>query len=226
MASPTSHYAVLTGDLIKSSSLSAAELGQARDLVVATFRDVTAWDAEEIVVGEAEFFRGDSWQAALSQPQFALRATLLLRARLRHQALTDTRVALGLGSVEELDAQRISLSSGEAFLLSGGALDVLSKQVDLAAALPQAADPTLAAWLPVVLRLCGALVGGWTSRQAEIVSLAIHPQKPTQQQIADQLQVSRPTVTIALEAAHWATLEDTLETFETQIATFANPKER
>lgn len=223
MASPTPPYAVLTGDLIKSSSLSAAELGQARDLVLATFRDLAAWDStKEVVVGEAEFFRGDSWQAALSQPQFALRAILLLRARLRHQALTDTRIALGLGAVAALDPKRISLSSGEAFLLSGGALDALSKQVELAVALPQTADPTLAAWLPVVLRLCGSLVGGWTSRQAEIVSLAIHPQKPTQQQIADRLQVSRPTVTVALETAHWATLEETMETFETQIITFAH----
>lgn len=224
MASPSPLYAVLTGDLIKSSSLSAAELKKARDLVVATFHEVASWASEEVVVGEAEFFRGDSWQAALSQPQFALRAALLLRARLRHQGFTDSRIAVGLGAVEDLDTQRISLSSGEAFLLSGGALDRLSKQIDLAVALPASADASLAAWLPVVMRLCDALVGGWTSRQAEIVSLAIQPQEPTQQQIADLLQVARPTITVALETARWATLQEAIETFEVQIAPFPPKK--
>jgi DNA-binding CsgD family transcriptional regulator len=216
---PASLVAVLTGDLIKSSQLSTKELGQVRKLVLDTCKDFqAAYDkGTPPLHGKPEFFRGDSWQAALVRPGLALRLALLLQSRLHHQGLSNTRIAIGLGPTDKLDAKRISLSTGEAFLLSGRALDDLPRYSALTIALSEKEAPELARWLPVVSQLCHAILDNLTKRQAEILALAAHPSAPTHQEIAEQLEISRPTVTVALDALHWPNLEDMLIAFEAQF---------
>ncbi|GHC48942.1 KEOPS complex subunit Pcc1 [Roseibacillus persicicus] len=214
-----SFLAVLTGDLIKSSSLSPDELDQVRELVLASVRELDSWAPSDspVIVGSAEFFRGDSWQAALVQPQFGLRAALYLRAKLIHQGLSDSRVAIGLGSVDSIETTRISLSSGESFQLSGHALDNLSKQIDLTIAIAVEREAILSEWLPVVAQLCDGYLSRWTQRQAEVMTLLLHPDKPTHQEIANQLSVTRQTVTATVESAQGSALEVAVETFENSL---------
>lgn len=214
-----SFLAVLTGDLIKSSALSSDELNQVRELVLTSVQELDSWapDNSAVIAGEAEFFRGDSWQAALLQPRLSFRAAIWLRARLIHQGLCDSRIAVGLGTTDFIDTKRISLSSGESFHLSGHALDELSKQIDLTVAISPEKEPVLSNWLPVVSQLCDGHLSRWTQRQAEVMALLLHPSSPTHQEIANQLSVTRQTVTATIESAQGNAIEAAVESFESSL---------
>ncbi|MBK1833493.1 hypothetical protein [Roseibacillus ishigakijimensis] len=218
----TPFVAVLTGDLIKSSQLSPDELETVRAQISEAFAELATWDSptSPVVAGEVDFFRGDSWQAALEQARFALRAVLFLRAHLISQGLSDTRTAIGLGAVDHLDRELISRSSGEAFLLSGHALDKLSPKVNLTAAIARERDGQLHHWLPVVCQLCDSILNRWSRRQAEMMTLALHPADLTHEEISRQLGTSRQNVTATLDSAQGSVLEQVVQVFE---KTFPNP---
>ena len=167
------------------------------------------------VVGKLEFFRGDAWQLLLDRPQAALRVALSLRADLRWQAAADTRIAIGIGKTQSIDRRKISLSSGEAFELSGHALDAMTSFFSLTAALPGRTG-TAAHWLPVIAHLCSELVTRWTPRQAEIVAHALRHRDATHEDIGAMLArpVKKQTVTSALRSAHFRALSDALRLFE------------
>jgi hypothetical protein len=144
-----------------------------------------------------------------------LRVALLMRALLLARDEVRTRVSIGIGAVEVIDRRRVSLSTGEAFVLSGHALDHITGHFDLTGALPERTAP-LAAWFPAMLHLCSGLVRSWTRRQAEIVSLALLLDNPTHESIAGTLRpkVSKQSVTESLAAARWRPLLEGIRVFE------------
>lgn len=207
-------FAVLTGDLVASRQLSAERLARTRRVIAegaVRFRR----RQPRALAGVPEVFRGDAWQLLLAEPRWALRVALLMRALLLARNDVRTRVSIGIGAVEAIDRRRISLSTGEAFTLSGHALDRITGYFDLTGALPERAAP-LAGWFPAMLHLCSGLVRPWTRRQAEIVSLALLADNPTHESIAGTLRprVSKQSVTESLAAARWRPLLEGIRAFE------------
>jgi hypothetical protein len=207
-------YAVLTGDIVKSSRLTSPQLASVRSTLVGAVESASHWK-RGLVKGKPEFYRGDAWQLLLAQPAMALRFGLFLRASLLAQGLVDTRISIGLGAAASISARKISLSTGQAFVLSGHALDEMTRYSRLAVRLPDTAGP-LAAWLPVTAHLCDALIRQWTRRQAELVCAALHPSAPSHEAIALSLKrpVSKQTVTKSLDGANWYVLREALQLFE------------
>ena len=114
-------YAVLTGDLVKSSRLSSEMSSRAMDLI----KDGASKFAElhpGSVIGKVDTFRFDGWQLLLGKPELALHAALFLRSILKMESTPesklDTRVSIGIGSAESIDEDKISNSSGPAFTAS------------------------------------------------------------------------------------------------------------
>lgn len=205
--------AVLTGDLIGSTGLAAAALLRARRTAEAASEQFAA-RLPSAQISSLDVFRGDAWQVALGDPAYALRAALFLRARLRAEADVDTRIAIGVGAADHLDRERISRSTGEAFVLSGRTLDGMTSYFDLAGAAPRvlgANEP----WLNLSLQLCGGLARGWTRRQAEVCAQALIMDGPTHEAIAQAFQVRKQSITAVLDAAHWRLLSEALKVFET-----------
>ena len=183
-------------------------------------------NAGQCVIGRLEFFRGDAWQLLMDDPAPALALALLLRAQLRWKLSADTRLAIGIGTAQKIDRRKISLSSGEAFELSGHALDRMTGYFTLTAALPARAS-LAARWLPAVLHLCSDLLRGWTPRQAEIVACALRHREATHEEIGAMLHrpVRKQTVTSALRSAHYRALSEALELFEeTDWTTLLQPR--
>lgn len=207
-------YAVLTGDLVKSSRLSKKQLTQAREHLEAAAAELNRWK-RGLVRGKPDFFRGDAWQVLLSEPKWALRAAVFLRASLLAEGRVDTRIAIGLGAVDEVAGRRISLSSGQAFVLSGQSLDEMTQYYQMTIALPEKAG-ILGGWVSVTGQLCDALIGHWTSRQAAVVRVALRMDDATHDEIARRLKprVKRQTVTRALGGASWTALRSALRLFE------------
>lgn len=207
--------AVLTGDIIGSTQLSLAQMSQTRSLVERRAREFRARPQARSVCGVPEFFRGDSWQLLVKEPRWALRVALMIHACLAAELDVRTRVSIGVGTADVIDTRRISLSTGEAFTLSGRALDALTGYFDLTGALP-ARSGALARWLPATLHLCSGLLRPWTRRQAEIVSFALLPDNPTHEQIARTLRphVAKQTVSESLAGAGWRPLLEAIRAFE------------
>lgn len=208
------YFAVLTGDIVKSSRLSTSNLEAVRSAVFEAVDVAKGWK-RGLIKGKPEFFRGDAWQLLLKDPAMALRVAVFVRAALRAQGVADSRISIGLGEVESISRSRVSLSTGEGFSLSGHGLDSMTQYSRMTVVIPQSAGP-LAGWLPVVAHLCDSLIGGWTQRQAEIVCVAVDPQEPTHEEIAEGLNpaVSKQSVTKSLNGANWHAVREAIHQFE------------
>lgn len=214
--SPDQDYAVITGDIVASTRLSpaarrqlASELKRISDELTAVFRGAVPLPLEQ--------FRGDGWQLLVADPGRSLRVALFIRARLRASALgnekIDTRMAIGVGRVTLLPGRRLGQGDGEAFRLSGPALDALREPLRLALAWPDRLGPVsgaVAAFAPAL----DAIVQGWTPVQARAVAERL--KDLTQRRIARRAPaaVSRQAVARALRRAGWPALSAALTWME------------
>lgn len=207
-------FAVLAGDLVGSSGLSSEQLDHVRASLRLAADEVRGWK-RGLVRGSPDFFRGDAWQMLLAEPKWALRAAVFLRASLIGGELADTRVVIGIGTVDSVNTTKISLSTGQAFTLAGEGLDGLTQHFRMSIELPKEASE-LAAWVSVVGRLCGMAMGHWTSRQAQIIRIALAPGGPTQAEIAERLDppISKQAVAKSMAGADWHGLRLALKQFE------------
>ena len=189
-------YAVLTGDLVGSTKLAPDHLRRIREEIEAGAQAIAGW-RPGLLAGGPEFFRGDAWQLALSDPSLFLRASVYLRARLLAlQPQSDTRIAIGLGPVERLERE-VSHSVGSAFTLSGRMLDQMKGRRAFGVAAPgEDAVP----WLPPLLSLCDALVSRWKPEQARIAAAALEPFDLTQEEIGARVGRSQKLVSRAFVA--------------------------
>lgn len=201
--------AVMTGDIVRSSRMSSSELDGVFATLDTACGEIRGWPEIGGLLGP-ERHRGDGWQAALWPPELALRAAMYLFARFRaEENRPRTRIGLGIGAVDHLDLDSPGASTGEAFLLSGGALDDLRSGRVLEVRGPQPVQ-----FLGVVAALCGSIAAGWTARQSEVLAEALAPDAPSQSAIGERLGISQPSVADHLSAAHWAGIQAALEGFE------------
>lgn len=154
-------------------------------------------------------FRGDGWQMLLVHPALALRAALLIAARLR---MADTglatRLAIGLGQVDSLGRADLSDASGTALTLSGRALDHMprSQRWVMAGDLP--------AWQPALLTLAEWHASRWSREQAEAVAALLPPDTPTQATVAAALGITRQALQARLSGAGLAAWRPALAAYE------------
>ena len=215
-------YAVLTGDLVRSSLLSVAQSKDAMERLRKA-ADEFAGVYPKSVVGRLDTFRHDSWQLLLTRPELALRAALYLRATLKMQSDAevkyDTRVSIGVGLVESIAKRRISDSRGAAFTRSGKGLDAMKDQgLAFASTDKPSADES---WIAQgVVPLLDCVVGDWTateSRAAHGALMGWTQEETATRWSGDGANVEQPTrqaVAKALVRAHWATVDVVLESVE------------
>ena len=218
-------YAVLTGDLVKSSRLTSAEsrgaMGRLKKMAVAF-----AEQHPNSVVGRMDTFRHDSWQLLLENPALAFRTAVFLRAALKLQSDAntkyDTRISIGIGEVELISKRRISDSRGPAFTCSGQGLDTIDGRC---LALVAGVDPP-ALWHGLergVVPLIDCVVSDWTPTESRAVYGALKgwTQEETaknwpQRDKADK-RPTRQAVGDSLVRAHWSTVDAVLLWAETEI---------
>lgn len=168
--------AVLTGDIVRSTALSRAEL----DAVMADIGN-SAVIFETLypgsIIGRPDAYRGDSWQIAMAVPRLSLRLAMYLRAGVIGGGLADTRISIGMGSGNALVRERVSQSTGAAFLSSGRGLDGIGGR-HMALAMPDAPSDTGALAGSVAL-LLDYVAACWTPKQAGAARRVLeNPGKP------------------------------------------------
>jgi hypothetical protein len=217
-------YAVLTGDIVGSSKLPKGPRQSLPDLLRRASR-LTRKAFPEAVPLEVDVFRGDGWQLLVDDPVKCLRIALFFRACVRsgHERGRglDTRIAIGLSGVDFVPGQRVSEGDGEAYRLSGRALESLARKSFLT--LVTSETDTLAD-VRVVTHLLDALAQDWTGKQARAVAGAL--QGWTQQKIADAWaeKTRQPVIARHLDHARWGALEEGLAFVEAALVSFCRDK--
>lgn len=209
-APATKVYAVITGDIVGSTKLTPDEMAKVRTIIAEA---VLYFLRHRNADGRpAEFFQGDSWQVLLGDPAEALTLTLLIAASLRAKAAVETRASIGIGTAEGLEVNT-AISTGEAFTLSGRALEALPAAFRITGALPERIGQTARRWFPALLHMCSGLVQGWTRRQAEVMSLWLALPAPGDLAIASRLSITKQSVSDILISANRPALSEALGLF-------------
>lgn len=184
--------AVLTGDLIGSTEAPPAVLEATMAQLAEGAEEVAGWTRPEGT--HFTRYRGDGWQMAVAEPALALRAALLLLARLRAgRGLLDSRIAIGIGPAESLGTADLSDARGGAFEASGRGLDGMGRQRQLAVA-----GQGVTALHEVIVDLLEEHARHWTREQAEAAALWLDPGNPTLADVAPRLGISPQAVNYRL----------------------------
>jgi hypothetical protein len=209
--------AVLTGDLISSTSASPEAVDAAMNAIADAAKKIG-----EMARRETHFtrYRGDGWQLYLHRPHLILKAALLLSARLRAADTgLSTRISIGLGRISYLGKTDLSDARGDAFTLSGRALDTMWKSKRIALEGAGASGK----WQAAIFHLTDWQASRWTKEQAEVVALTLETVDPTQSKLAEKLGISRQAVQARLNGSGFAAIEWALYAFESHNYYGATP---
>ncbi|MCG7492000.1 hypothetical protein [Thalassobius sp. Cn5-15] len=196
--------AVLTGDLIASTTLSTDQQQAAMACLEETAQQIANWPNCRVSFAVRG---GDGWQMALSPAPLGLRAALMLRAALRALGKShDSRIAIAAGTDDWPQDDNPNTSRGPVYVTSGRQLEAMK------------GDSTLH-WgggaLGAATVLADHIVQSWTVAQARSLCLQLPPHAPKRADIAATLGVSRQSVNKALWAAGYPTLSEALQMIET-----------
>jgi hypothetical protein len=197
--------AVLTADVVHSTQLSAPEeKGLQASL-------------KELYAGQRlEFYRGDSFQAAVQPVSEALRLALRARAFARSLGNAyDIRISIGIGKVPG-PVKSLSSANGEAFLLSGRSFDELKDEQRLAI---RGTEEGLNVTFRILAAYCDHLFRNLTARQAAVVGELLAGR--TQTEAAAALGITQATISAHAGAASWPEIESLLHEYETITASLS-----
>jgi hypothetical protein len=200
--------AVITADIVNSTRLSKNEMKKLMKSLETLF-----------MPHQFEFFRGDSFQVYLKDPEEALPVVLQARTaaiRLGTEGfLSDIRASIGIGAVK-LPVRSLTTASGEAFLVSGRSFDTMTPEQRLLIA---GGEKNAAAnlGLQVTARFIDYLFQRLTSKQAAVIFELM--QKRTQVETARKLKKSQATVHKHIQSAGWTELEKNITAYKNIVAT-------
>ncbi len=216
-------HAVLTGDLVSSSRLTSNQSQQAMELL-RTSATLFERCFPGTVVGHMDTFRHDSWQLLLNKPEQAFRVALFLRSTLKMEsdALTkfDTRISIGIGTVEYIATERISDSRGSAFTISGRGVDSM-KGSSLAFSIDTEEAEPWRDMIRAVIPLLDCIATDWTPTESRAVNAALmgRTQEESARHWASKKRSSptRQAVGDSLIRAHWNTVHSVLLQAEQKV---------
>jgi hypothetical protein len=165
-------YAAITGDIVGSTRFAGDRREKALSTLKSSFRIMEDALAGTICAPFA-IHRGDSFQGVLDRPEVALRAALIIRAGLgagfesgNLHLRMDARLAIGIGSIDSLPGGLSAEGDGEAFRLSGPALDAMKGDQRLVI---RTRWPQIQAELDAECALLDALISKWSVGQAQAI---------------------------------------------------------
>lgn len=198
--------AVLTGDIVNSTKLSASREKQLNEQLSQQFAKYHS---------SLEFYRGDSFQAYVAEPANALRLALLSRTAAiglykdSKKGQADVRISIGIGKVETPVAS-LKTAKGEAFVLSGRAFDDMILQEQRLAIV--SAHPLANEGLQVVTDYLNSIFELMTGKQAEVLYELLGGKSQTD--VARQLKKTKSTIHQRTSSGGWPAIEKLLQQYE------------
>lgn len=205
-------YAVITGDIVASSRLSPKERLQLHAVMKRAGSELKNQLGPAMPLG-VDIYGGDTWQVLLSEPKKALCAALLYRAHLLASTeKTDTRLVIGIGTVDFVPRGRVSEGEGEAFQASGRLLTEGQGASRMRFAAP--GHPEWELWDVVVTLLDALIVRQWTAKRALALTGALRHWTQKRIRTLWKPPIRQQSVVEHLQGAAWEATEQTLDAFE------------
>jgi hypothetical protein len=207
-----SPYAVITGDLVKSSTFKEKRKDALRTLheIFNTLKSKLPIDIDIFI---SDIFRGDSFQIVVSDAEYALTIAIFIRAQLIRRSIEgmafDARFSIGIGSIEYLNQEKITESDGEAFRLSGRSLDEIPNYRRL---IITSSKEEQTQTLEVLSAFIDAITARWTPEQAEAISHWIFGE--TQTSLAKRIGVTQSAIQQRLQLAGHFAIEACVKYFD------------
>src|SRR5690554_670202 len=188
---------VITGDIIKSRSISNPELWlhTLKNAITTIEPDNSLW----------EIYRGDSFQIEIKDAKKSFEAALYLKACIKTIKELDVRLAIGIGT-KTYSGTQITESQGEAFQNSGETLETLKKEKQsLKIKTP---NKQLNKELNLYFRLALVSMDRWTVNSAEIVKVSLENPDAIQEELGKLLGINQNAISRRQKRAN---LEEILE---------------
>jgi len=195
---------VLTGDIVESGALDRHRLQELQSQLEVAADRVSAHTCFEL-------FSGDSWQTTCRPGRLCLTLAVAIQSQLRGKMGLETRISAGIGDYDFLVPEKISLSQGEAFTLSGRGVEKIAGERRLGIALGQRVPSATRQSLEAAIALLDGTACRWTEKQAQAVSLALSGQ--SQKAIASKFEppISSQACGKRLTGAQWPLLREALD---------------
>lgn len=197
--------AVISTDIIGSRLLTSEKRNKLQKLIESFFVE------KQAVYKDLQFeqFRGDSLQAILDKHKsHSLRLSLQLSTLLKISNF-GIRIGIGIGEIN-YNSGRVTTSDGTAFQISGPMVDELKKKNDLIAV--EFDEENLNEEWETNNNSMNFILKRISNRQAEAIYLGLKELK--QEDIAEKLKISQPSVHQRLKAAGADVLYSMINRFE------------
>jgi hypothetical protein len=192
--------AVITGDIVNSRALKNP-MGWLQPFKAL----LNEWGSTP---AKWEIYRGDSFQAEITNPPEALTAAMRIKAVIKtvqpeeedkRTSPLDVRMAIGIGG-KEYTAERISESNGTAFVFSGEQFEKIKKEkITLAIRTPWAEFDQE---MNLYIRLALIAMDNWSISSGELMNTLLKHPELTQLQIADILNIEQNSASGRYKRAH------------------------
>lgn len=204
-------YAVITGDVIKSSEIEGYQ-----DRLKETL-ELFQKDYSNILPLAVDRYGGDSFQVLLSDYGPSLRASLYIYTKLAsYKPQIHVRMSIGIGEINGVPSERVSTGDGEAFRLSGPALEKLDSHQHLTF---QGTAPLFDWKTNELLRgsmgLLSGLLIGLTPAQSEVLWYLL--QGYTQVEIARKTNRAQQTISGIASVGNWRNIAGFVDSFEESL---------
>lgn len=202
--------AVITGDIVKSQSLSDEDFSR---IIQALKAQLTTY--ARLYDGHFDVFRGDAFQFVTSHSQSVMRIALGIRLALKAMTpSSDIRVSCAVGEVTFRPSE-VKTGTGQAFVLSGRGLDELKGQYVSF----QCEYGSLARHTSLLTRFADSHLAGLTQTQSETVLAYLVSEDKNHDAVATSLGKTRSNVTRILNASNYRLIAEYLAFMEQEIST-------
>ena len=197
---------VLTGDIVNSMKVNArAWIKVLRKELRQTGDTPKYW----------EIYRGDSFQAEVSDPANALDSAIQLKAAMRTLHGIDVRIAIGIGS-KTFNSEKITESNGSAFVHSGEKYEELrSKKLEMAIKSPWADFDTE---VNLYIKLLLVAMKYWTTISAESLHTAMKNPEKSQAELGKMMHVKQNAVSARLKRARYDEIMVVINRYKTLLS--------
>jgi hypothetical protein len=200
------YTSVITGDLIKSRKIKTPKLwlSPLKKTLAVYGQEPKNW----------EIYRGDSFQVEVTDPREAFEFAVRIKAVIKTIKGLDVRMAIGIGT-KEYSSYKLSESNGPAFINSGERLETLKKEKQNLAI--QTPWPEFDKDINLYIRLALIAMNNWTKGSAELMSLLIQENQPTQQKLAKKLRITQSSISERMNRSYYPEIMEVKAVYQERI---------
>lgn len=213
----TKKYAVISADIVSSTSLSSEDLKKLQRQIKALLEKI----AKRFIGFWGRLVKGDSIECVMENPSDALRVALMLKSFVKSFVPSEgevdskfkrygLRLAIGVGTMRTIDKD-LDMMDGEAIYLSGRALADMSDKTSNSFQFVMNDDISRGAMRIIMIQL-NQTINSATGRQCETLFYRLQYCKDAL--VAERMGISRSGANNNLRSIGWDVIENALNYYE------------